>query len=63
VNPIRPMRPFARLFIVLTAAALAAATFCSDSLIASRDDQHVPSLPPAEWESNAMGLPTPNQNH
>jgi hypothetical protein len=59
------MRPFARLFIVLTAAALAAATLagCSDSLIASRDDQHVPSVPPAEWESNAMGLPTPNQNH
>jgi hypothetical protein len=36
---------------------------CSDSLISSRDDQHVPSVPPAQWEGNSMGLPTQNSGH
>lgn len=57
------MRPFARLLFALAATVAVAGTLagCSDSLIASRDDQHVPSVPPAAWEGNSMGLPNPNQ--
>ena len=53
------MRKFVRFFIVLaTLAALAGLAGCSDSMIANRDDQRTPSVPPAPWENNPMNLPT-----
>jgi hypothetical protein len=57
------MRPPARLLIALLAAALASGfAGCSDAWIASRDDQHIPSVPPAKFEGNPLNMPTPNQN-
>jgi len=58
------MHSLARWLFALAVLALAG-TFvgCSDSMIASRDDQHVPSVPPAQWEGNMLGLPTQNSGH
>lgn len=57
------MRSFARICLVLAATVVLAAGFsgCSDAYIASRDDQHTPSVPPAQWENNPMNLPTAGQ--
>jgi hypothetical protein len=57
------MRPFARLLFALAAVVAAGILAgCSDSLISSRDDQHVPSVPPAAWEGNPLGVPGPSQS-
>jgi hypothetical protein len=57
------MRSFTRVCLLLAAALTAAAGLsgCSDAYIASRDNQHTPSVPPAQWENNPMNLPTPGQ--
>lgn len=54
------MRSFARAFLVCATlmVAVAGMSGCSDAYIASRDDQHTPSVPPAQWENNPMNLPT-----
>jgi len=54
------MSKILRALFILAVATVAVAGFsgCSDALIANRDDQHTPSVPPAEWENNPMGLPT-----
>ena len=57
------MPSLARWLMALAAMALAGTLAgCSDSWIASRDDQHVPSVPPAKWEGGALGVPTQGQN-
>jgi len=56
------MRPPLRLLLVLLAAAFAGGLAgCSDAWIASRDDQHIPAVPPAQWEGNPLNMPSPSQ--